>query len=101
MFESMDTRVIMRQLVSIFLLSCSACTSAVENISSERTHILYKPENLPTNAPLVLALHGYGSNGRNLQWYSRMDEAADIQASLWPTLMEPQTVVVPDTGTQA
>ena len=68
---------IMRHLVSIFLLSCSACSSAVENVPSERTHILYKPANLPINAPLVLALHGYGSNGRNLQWYSGMNEAAD------------------------
>ena len=68
---------ILRHLVSIFLLSCSACSSAVENVPSERTHILYKPANLHINAPLVLALHGYGSNGRNLQWYSGMNEAAD------------------------
>ena len=73
----MEIRMIVRRIVSMLVLVCSACTSAVENISSERTHILYKPDNLPSNAPLVLALHGYGSNGTILQWYSGMNEAAD------------------------
>ncbi len=71
---------IVRRIVSMLVLVCSACTSAVENISSERTHILYKPDNLPSNAPLVLALHGYGSNGTILQWYSGMNEAADTHS---------------------
>ena len=76
----MEIRMIVRRIVSMLVLVCSACTSAVENISSERTHILYKPDNLPSNAPLVLALHGYGSNGTILQWYSGMNEAADTHS---------------------
>ena len=64
-------------LMVLFL--CGSCDSmiAIEEEVLAREYILYKPDNLPSNAPLVFALHGYGSSGATLQWYSGMDEAAD------------------------
>ena len=73
-----------KRTVPVLLLMSIACKSGVENSigtensAPERSHILYKPNNLPANAPLLLALHGYGSNGGILQWYSGMNDAADI-----------------------
>ena len=73
-----------KRTVPVLLLMSIACKSGVENSigtensAPERSHILYKPNNLPVNAPLLLALHGYGSNGEILQWYSGMNDAADI-----------------------
>jgi polyhydroxybutyrate depolymerase len=64
-------------MVLFWCISCSS-TIPVEEEVSAREFILYKPDNLPSNAPLVLALHGYGGSGARLQSYSGMDEAADI-----------------------
>lgn len=41
----------------------------------EREYILYLPEGLPDNAPLVLVLHGYG--GRAMKGGSAMCKVAD------------------------
>ena len=83
MFASVDIGMIMGRFASILFGIWISCTCTAENISVEeiipdRVYILHKPDNLPANAPLVLALHGYGSNGRTLQWYSGMNEAADM-----------------------
>ena len=42
-----------------------------------REYVLYKPPNLPDNAPLVFGLHGYGSHGIVLEAYSEMDTLAE------------------------
>ena len=43
----------------------------------ERDYILYKPDKLEQNAPLVFVLHGYTSNAETIQWYSGMNNMAD------------------------
>jgi polyhydroxybutyrate depolymerase len=42
-----------------------------------REYILYKPLNLPLNAPLVFVFHGYGSDGGTIMSYSNMNTIAD------------------------
>lgn len=47
------------------------------NILDNRDYILYKPVNLPANAPLVFVLHGYTSSAEIIEWYSGMNDLAD------------------------
>ncbi len=42
-----------------------------------REYILYKPANLPINAPLVFVFHGYGGDGQTIMSYSNMNTIAD------------------------
>ncbi|MBC8266886.1 MAG: prolyl oligopeptidase family serine peptidase [Flavobacteriales bacterium] len=42
-----------------------------------REYILYKPVNLPINAPLVFVFHGYGGDGQTIMNYSNMNTIAD------------------------
>ena len=48
----------------------------------ERKYIVYKPENLPLNAPLVVVAHGYTSNAENIMSYSGMNKIADKEKFL-------------------
>lgn len=43
----------------------------------ERTYLLYKPENLPDNAPLVFSLHGYVMAAQDMWYYTGMNDVAD------------------------
>lgn len=43
----------------------------------ERDYILYLPENLPEDAPLVFMLHGYSSSAYTLMNYCGMNQVAD------------------------
>jgi len=43
-----------------------------------REYILHIPNNLPVNAPLVFALHGYGSSSEKIVAYSGMNSISDI-----------------------
>ena len=43
----------------------------------ERTYLLYLPENLGIEAPLVVVMHGYTSSAKNIMSYSKMNEVAD------------------------
>ena len=43
----------------------------------ERDYILYKPDKLEQNAPLIFVLHGYTSSAETIQWYSGMNDIAD------------------------
>ena len=43
----------------------------------ERTYLLYLPENLEIEAPLVVVMHGYTSSAKNIMSYSKMNEVAD------------------------
>ena len=38
-----------------------------------RQYILYLPDNLPENAPLVFVLHGYTSNAQGIMAYTDMN----------------------------
>ena len=44
----------------------------------ERQYLLYLPENLPNNAPLVFVLHGYTGNAQGIMEYSGMNEVAEL-----------------------
>ena len=47
-----------------------------------RDYILYIPENLPTNAPLVVVSHGYTSSAKTMMAYSGMNKVADEEKFL-------------------
>ena len=47
-----------------------------------RDYILYIPENLPTNAPLVVVSHGYTSSAKTMMSYSGMNKIADEEKFL-------------------
>ncbi|MFT5584205.1 MAG: polyhydroxybutyrate depolymerase [Cognaticolwellia sp.] len=49
----------------------------LESDGLERSFELYYPENLPENAALVLAFHGYGGSATGLQGYSGLDAVAE------------------------
>jgi polyhydroxybutyrate depolymerase len=42
-----------------------------------RKYWLYQPDGIAEDAPLVLVMHGYGGNARDIQTYSRMNDVAD------------------------
>ena len=42
-----------------------------------REYKLYKPANIPDNAPLVFVLHGYTGNNQGMVWYG-MNDMADV-----------------------
>lgn len=47
-----------------------------------RDYILYIPENLPTNAPLIVVSHGYTSSAKTMMSYSGMNKVADEEKFL-------------------
>lgn len=47
-----------------------------------RDYILYIPENLPNNAPLVVVSHGYTSSAKTMMSYSGMNKVADEEKFL-------------------
>lgn len=57
--------------------SCSKQYHSFTHLNTERTYILHQPPNLPSHAPLVFALHGYGNQAHFIQFYSRMNKVAD------------------------
>ncbi len=53
-------------------------TSSLKNLAfKNRKYILYKPGNLPVNAPLVFVLHGLGGKADGIMNYSGMNNRAD------------------------
>ncbi len=76
-------------IFSIFILSSclsddveSSEASTLENLTFEhnglsREYILYKPGNLPANAPLVFVLHGYSGDANAVMYYTDMNNVAD------------------------
>lgn len=47
-----------------------------------RDYIVYVPENLPVNAPLVVVAHGYTSSAQTMMSYSGMNAVADTEKFL-------------------
>ncbi len=43
----------------------------------DREYLLYLPENLPDNAPLVFSLHGYAMQAQDMWYYTGMNAVAD------------------------
>ena len=48
----------------------------------EREYIVYAPEDLPSNAPLVVVSHGYTSSAETIMSYSGMNAVADKEKFL-------------------
>ncbi len=71
--------------ISVFFIFCSSCNKdegqshreTFTHNGVERSYILYKPDNLPLNAPLVFLLHGYTSNSDFAQLSYGMNAVAD------------------------
>lgn len=49
----------------------------LEHDGRERTFLLHVPDDLPPNAPLLLAFHGYSSDALTLRGYAGLDDLAD------------------------
>ena len=43
----------------------------------QRQYRVHIPENLPSNAPLVIVMHGYTSSAEVIEGYSKMNDIAD------------------------
>jgi polyhydroxybutyrate depolymerase len=66
--------------IALFLGACSVFgqeTLTYDHNGVDRTYILYRPANLPENAPLVFALHGYTGNAPLLMACSGTNLIAD------------------------
>ena len=67
----------------LILLSCNRERRDIRNMEKfefqdiDRGYILYKPDGLPANSPLVFVMHGYGGNAEWIQEYSQMNALAD------------------------
>ena len=57
--------------------SCEFPISFITSEDVERSYLLYTPENLPDNAPLVFMLHGYYGTAASFSAYAGMNEIAD------------------------
>ena len=66
-----------------------------------RDYILYVPENLPTNAPLVVVSHGYTSSAKTMMAYSGMNKVADAEKFLTNSYMPVKTVSLAASATVA
>jgi len=69
-------------IVFMFLLSSSLSLFAQEQLTFEhngitRNYILYIPDGIEANAPLVFVMHGYTSNAAVIMSYSGMNAQAD------------------------
>jgi len=80
----------MAGLLGVALLAAVPCSSQARWFRSDpaaqsivvngvtRTFVLHKPAALTRGpVPLVVALHGGGTNGKSMQRFSGLDEAAD------------------------
>lgn len=74
------------KFLSIFLfgfLFFSSCKRRINNStfyhdSIERSYVLYKPFNLPENAPLVFVLHSYGRYAKDHMQSLQLDSLAEV-----------------------
>jgi polyhydroxybutyrate depolymerase len=65
------------------LLFYSSCNRSLYNSTFyhdnlNRTYVLYKPVNLPENAPLVFVLHSYGRYAKDHMQSLQLDSLAEI-----------------------
>ncbi|MDC0231099.1 alpha/beta hydrolase-fold protein [Aureispira] len=73
-------------IILILLISCDKDdTGDVHRLvfnhnGADRSYILYKPHNLPLNAPLVFVLHGYTSNSEFANFSYGMNSVADTHS---------------------
>ena len=51
----------------------------IEHQGLKRSFLIYVPENIKENAPLVVAIHGYTSTAKILMGYSGINQIADVE----------------------
>ncbi len=51
----------------------------IEHQGLKRSFLIYVPENIKENAPLVVAIHGYTSTAKILMGYSGINQIADLE----------------------
>jgi len=61
----------------LFVLQCRGQYYNFNHNSLKRQFILYTPEDLPANAPLVFVLHGYSGDAHSIRDYTKMNMVAD------------------------
>lgn len=69
-----------KTLLSILLLWAAVAAQALENLVVDnvtRTMITYAPQNLPDNAPLIIACHGAQQDAPYLQGFAKFEQIAD------------------------
>ncbi|MGB1205953.1 MAG: PHB depolymerase family esterase [Chitinophagales bacterium] len=68
-------------LSCMFLLTtCFDLKAQLQNFQHDgmtRRYIYHAPANLPTNAPLVVVMHGYSGGANSIKNYSEMNDVAD------------------------
>ena len=74
--KRINTTAILGFLFVLIFTSCNSYKVFVSN-EIERKYILHIPKNLPPNAPLVFALHGYGNKAGFIKLYTDMNSLAD------------------------
>jgi polyhydroxybutyrate depolymerase len=92
----------MRHKLLFAFLLCIGCNSVslagdtLQNFVLDgrtRTYYIYLPENLPENAPLVFAMHGYGGSASGMREFSQFDKLAQKNGF---AVCYPQAVLGPD-----
>lgn len=70
-------------LLSVLLVACHSTkiqgliTAGIMVDGRSREYILYLPDDLPSNAPLVFVMHGFTDDAENMMNSTRMNEIAD------------------------
>ncbi|CDF77718.1 probable feruloyl esterase (CE1) [Formosa agariphila KMM 3901] len=69
-------------VILVVLLLCACKKNNIKNTfrhdNLERTYVLYKPDNLSKNAPLVFVLHSYGRYAKDYKQSLRLDSLASL-----------------------
>ena len=64
-------------MLTVLLMACTTSQTFTHS-GVERDYILYLPEALPEQAPLVFFLHGYGGRARPYSWLGMKQQADDL-----------------------
>ena len=96
----------MKHLILILIASLVTCTTISQEFSFmydgiERSYIVYVPESTrETDNPMVINMHGLGSNAIQQQFYSQFDLVADTSGAIivYPNGVDNQWNIFSDTG---
>jgi polyhydroxybutyrate depolymerase len=71
-------------VVALFAPSAAVASTevTVRVAGTKRTYLLHVPKQLAKPAPIVIALHGGGSNAETMERYSRLSDTADAKGFL-------------------
>jgi polyhydroxybutyrate depolymerase len=60
----------------IYQVDNEIVTEKINHNGIEREYLYFTPNNLPVNAPLIIVMHGFTSNAKQIMAYSKMNEQA-------------------------